>query len=95
MLSEQELRRLNEIERELTSTDPRLAASLSTMCLRQRWAVSLAVLGWATFAAIAATDWWRIAVLMFGPLIPITLLALANLRADTAEKSGPPPDPQG
>lgn len=78
MLSDYELRRLSEIEREFRFTDPRLAASLSAMCLHWRWGLPLALLGWASFAALAAAGWWVIAILLVGPLIPATLEVLID-----------------
>lgn len=95
MLSDHELRRLNEIERELRLTDPSLDASLSTMGLRWRWALPLALLGWASFAALAAVGWWVIAILLVGPLIPATLAVLVDGLANGNRQPGPPQDPVG
>ncbi len=79
MLSEREQQVLDDIERHLAESDPRLADRLAHASQRPRWwAWVLAVLGWVITVVAAAVGWWIVSVVLLGPLIAVTFAWLVN-----------------
>ena len=79
MLSEREQRVLNEIERHLSESDPRLAARLARSMGLIRWRGWLMLArGWVLAVGAGIAGWWIVAVLLVGPLIALTLAWALN-----------------
>lgn len=77
MPSEYERRRLDEIEAALRASDPGLDRALRLFRPRRTGAVAWLITGWLVVAVIGLSGWWTVMLVLVGPLLALTYLALS------------------
>ena len=76
MPSEDERRRLYEIEAALRASDPRLDRALRTFRPRRAGQRACVIAGWLAAVAIGLTPWWIVTLIMLGPLLAFTCVTM-------------------
>lgn len=74
--SEHERRRLDEIEAALRASDPELDRALRTFRPRRTWPIVCLIAVWMGAMGIGLTPWWIVTLILLGPLLAITCIAV-------------------
>ncbi|WP_020522197.1 DUF3040 domain-containing protein [Catelliglobosispora koreensis] len=90
MLSDEEQRRLEAIERELETADPKLAKRLARPYQRAMAWVLLALIACAAvLTAVVVKGWWALAILAIFPALMFAAGTLARYRATAKDLDKP------
>lgn len=76
MSSDYERRRLDEIEAALRQSDPGLDRALRTFRPRRTRSLVCLAAAWFMVGGAAAAGWWIVALVLLGPLLALTCIAL-------------------
>jgi fatty acid desaturase len=76
--TDDERRRLDEIEAALRESDPRLDRALRTLRPRRPMRMLCLLAGWLLAVGVGVAGWWVAVLILIGPLVALTAMALTG-----------------